>query len=283
MIAGQILFDMLSYASVLLLIVIGLAIVVNMMGIFNFAHGEFVLMGAYIHWLFIETGWSPWLGIAVAPAAVGALAMVLEITVIRRFYATPVAAMFGTYALGQILRETLRWAIGGVYHAVPEPVQGTWVLAGVTMPYWRLLLIAVALIVLSASVLILGRSLLGLRARAALENPLLARASGMSTGRIYMATFATGAALAGLAGALIVPIYALSADLGMRFLIQSFLAILLGGPEMIAGAMAGAGSIGGLSAALPWIIPPMISEILLVIIALTIIRLRPQGLLRRDR
>jgi len=71
-----------------------------------------------------------------------------------------------------------------------------------------------------ASYLMLSRTAFGLRIRASLENPSLARASGISTNAIYGATFAFGAALAGLAGALIVPVFSLFADLGLRFLIQ---------------------------------------------------------------
>ena len=109
----------------------------------------------------------------------------------------------------------------------------------------------------------------------------LARASGMSTSRIYTATFALSAALAGLAGALIVPIYSLSGDLGLRFLIQSFLAVLLGGADLIAGAMAGAGVVGALNTTMPWVVSPAFAEILLVVIALTIIRTKPAGLVNR--
>lgn len=280
-IVSQIVFEIVSYSAVMLLIVVGLAIVVNMMGIFNFAHGEFVLTGAYVHWSLVTLDVSPVLAILAAPLAVGLMGAALEMTVVRRFYTIPVAAMFGTYALGQILREAIRWATGGVYHSVPEPLTGTVEFLGAVMPAWRLVIIGCAVAMVVASVLILNRSHLGLRARAALENPQLARASGMSTSRIYTATFGLSAALAGLAGALIVPIYSLSGDLGLRFLIQSFLAVLLGGADLIAGAMAGAAAIGSLATVMPWIVSPAFSEILLVVIALTTIRMKPGGLLNR--
>lgn len=281
MVVSQILFEIVSYSAVMLLIVVGLAIVVNMMGIFNFAHGEFVLTGAYVHWVMVGQGISPVLAILAAPVAVGLLGAGLEMTVVRWFYRAPVAAMFGTYAVGQIVREAIRWATGGVYHSVPEPLTGTVALLGASMPVWRLVIIACAVSMVVASLLVLNRTHVGLRARAALENPLLARASGMSTSRIYTATFALSAALAGLAGALIVPIYSLSGDLGLRFLIQSFLAVLLGGADLIAGAMAGAGVVGALNTTMPWVVSPAFAEILLVVIALTIIRTKPAGLVNR--
>jgi len=129
------------------------------------------------------------------------------------------------------------------------------------------------------SYLLLARTAFGLRIRASLENPALARASGISTNAIYGATFAFGAALAGLAGALIVPVFSLFADLGLRFLIQGFVAVMVGGVGSFAGPVAGAGVIGTLAAALPWIIPPVIADVLVFVLAIIFIKFRPQGLI----
>jgi branched-chain amino acid transport system permease protein len=116
-----------------------------------------------------------------------------------------------------------------------------------------------------------------------LENPALARASGISTDTIYAVTFAFGAALAGLAGALVVPIFSLFADLGIRFLIQGFLAVMLGGVGTFEGPVAGAGLIGTLSAALPWAVSPVLADVLVFVIAIVIVKLRPGGLINARR
>jgi branched-chain amino acid transport system permease protein len=133
------------------------------------------------------------------------------------------------------------------------------------------------------SYLLLTRTAFGLRVRAALENPALARASGISTDTIYAVTFAFGAALAGLAGALVVPIFSLFADLGIRFLIQGFLAVMLGGAGTFEGPVAGAGVIGTLSAALPWAVTPVLADVLVFVIAIVIVKLRPGGLINARR
>jgi len=122
------------------------------------------------------------------------------------------------------------------------------------------------------------RTGLGLRVRAARENPSLARASGLSTTRIYAGTFAFGAGLAGLAGALVVPVFSLSADLGIRFLIQGFLAVMLGGVGSFEGSVAGAALIGVMSAALPWGVAPVLADVLVFLIAVVLVRLWPRGL-----
>jgi branched-chain amino acid transport system permease protein len=123
----------------------------------------------------------------------------------------------------------------------------------------------------------------GLRVRASLENPALARASGISTGAVYAATFTFGVALAGLAGALVVPIFSLSADLGLRFLIQAFLAVMLGGLGTFAGPLVGAGVIGTLRSALPWVTSPVLADVLVFLIALALMKALPAGIVGARR
>ncbi len=106
---------------------------------------------------------------------------------------------------------------------------------------------------------------------------MLARACGISTARLYGLTFAFGSALAGLAGALIVPLYQLSADIGIRFLVQSFLSVMLGGVGSFQGPVLGAGAVGVMASGLPWLVPPVLADPLVFLIALVIVKLRPQG------
>jgi branched-chain amino acid transport system permease protein len=271
-------FEVLNFGAIMVLVVLGLGVIAGMMGIFNFAHGEFVLLGAFTVYLFHTWALPIWLGMLAAPVAVAAIAAVLEWLVIRRFYATPVIAMLGTYALGLVIRESVRGLIGGLYRAVPEPLIGSFQIGAIHIARWRLAIVVITGLVLAGSYLLLTRTGLGLRMRAALENPALARASGISTRRIYAITFTFGAALGGLAGALVVPVFSLSADLGLRFLIQGFLAVMLGGIGSFEGSAIGAGVIGVLSAALPWAVAPVLADVLVFVIAVVLVRLWPRGL-----
>ncbi len=272
------LFEILSFGAIVVLVVLGLGIIASMMGIFNFAQGEFVLLGAYVTYLVHSAGLPVWLGMAAAPFAVGALGFILERLVVRRFYAAPIVAMLGTYALGLIIREIVRGLIGGLYISVPEPIGGSITLGAMHFSTWRFVIIVITALVMAGSYALLARTSFGLRIRASLENPALARASGISTPMIYSATFAFGAALAGLAGALIVPVFSLFADLGIRFLIQGFVAVMVGGVGSFAGPVAGAGLIGTLSAALPWVISPVVADVLVFVLAILFVKFRPQGL-----
>jgi branched-chain amino acid transport system permease protein len=272
-------FEILSFGAIIVLVVLGLGIIASMMGIFNFAQGEFVLLGAYVTYLAHSRGIPIWVGMLAAPFLVGALGFGLEAVIIRRFYAAPIVAMLGTYALGLIIRESVRGLIGGFYLTVPEPISGSIDIGTAHLSAWRCTIVVITVLVMVACYLLLSRTSFGLRVRATLENPALARASGISTSFIYGATFAFGAALAGLAGALIVPVFSLFADLGIRFLIQGFIAVMVGGVGSFIGPVAGAGVIGTLSAALPWIMAPVVADILVFVLAIAFIKFRPQGLI----
>jgi branched-chain amino acid transport system permease protein len=191
--------------------------------------------------------------------------------------------MLGTYAIALVLREGVRMLLGGQFYNVIAPLVGSYSFGEVSISRWRAAVILITALVMIACYALLTRTRFGLQMRAALENPALARASGISTDRVYAATFTLGAALAGLAGGLMVPIYALNADMGVPFLIKSFLAVMLGGMGSFEGSIVGAAFVGATSAALPWVIKPVVADMLVFVIAIAIVKFRPDGLLSMRR
>jgi len=276
-------FDVLAFISVMVLIVLKLGVIASMMGIFNFAHGEFVLLGAYTVYLFESWGLSAWAGIVAAPVVLALIGLVLERLVIRRFYAAPIIAMLGTYAIGLVIREIVRGLLGGHYKSISEPIAGVFTVFGVDVSAWRTVIVLTTASIVAGTWLFLARTSVGLQVRGSLENPNLARACGISTTTLYAFTFAFGAALAGLAGALIVPLYQLSADIGTRFLVQAFLSVMLGGVGTFEGPVLGAAAVGGMAAGLPWLVIPVLADPLVFVIALIIVKLRPQGFITQGR
>lgn len=291
-IAIKIAFDILAFASIMVLIVGGLAVIASLMGIFNLGHGEFVLLGAYTVFLFDNWGFPTWYGMLLAPFVVAVFGLVIEAVVIRRLYTAPITAMLATYSIGLVIRETVRVLIGGQYYSIDGPLPGSFEIAGMHFSIWRSLIIVVTAIVMLCCYLFLTRSSIGLQIRGSLENPALARASGVSTKRLYSFTFAFGAALAGLAGALMVPLYSLSADLGVQFLVQAFLSVMLGGMGTFQGPIVGSAVLGSMVPGFQWLreipgvvdyVSPVFAEVLLFITALVFVKLRPQGLLGQER
>lgn len=279
----RLVFDVLAFTSVIVLIVLGLGVIASMMGIFNFAHGEFVLLGAYTLFLFQDNGLPTWAGLIAAPIVVALVGLLLEALIIRRFYSAPIIAMLGTFAIGLVIREVIRGFLGGHYKSIEEPIAGALSVGGLQFSMWRTTIIITTLIVIGASWAFLTRTSLGLRIRGSLENPMLARACGVSTTSLYALTFAFGSALAGLAGALIVPLYQLSADIGTRFLVQGFLSVMLGGVGTFVGPVLGASAVGVMASGLPWIVPPVVADPLVFLIALAIVKVRPQGFIIHGR
>jgi branched-chain amino acid transport system permease protein len=226
-----------------------------------------------------DLGVGLWWGILAAPLVVGLFGLVLERAIIKRFYASPIIAMLGTYAIGLVIREIVRGILGGQYRPVPEPWPGFYVVGGQEFSIWRSFIILTTLAAIGGSWLFLSRTSFGLRIRGSLENPNLARACGISTQKLYSLTFAFGAALAGLSGALIVPLYQLSADMGLRFLVQGFLSVMLGGVGTFVGPVLGGAAVGAMASGLPWVVEPVLADPLVFVIALIIVKLRPQGLI----
>ena len=281
--AVRLAFDLLGFTSVIVLIVLGLGVIASMMGIFNFAHGEFVLLGAYTLYLFQTFHLPLWAGLIAAPIVVALVGLLLERLIIRRFYSAPIIAMLGTFAIGLVIREVVRGLLGGHYKTIEEPLAGAVTIAGLEFSIWRAVIIVTTLVVIGASWAFLTRTTMGLRIRGSLENPMLARACGISTTSLYALTFAFGSALAGLAGALIVPLYQLSADIGIRFLVQAFLSVMLGGVGTFVGPVLGASVVGGMASGLPWIVPPVFADPFVFLIALAIVKYRPQGFIAQGR
>src|ERR1700709_429792 len=150
------LFEIMSFGAIVVLVVLGLGVIASMMGIFNFAQGEFVLLGAYVTYIVHSAGLPVWLGTAAAPIAVGAFGFALERLIVRRFYAAPIVAMLGTYALGLIIRESVRGLIGGLYISVPEPIGGSVNFGAMQFSSWRLVIIVITALVMVGSYLLLS-------------------------------------------------------------------------------------------------------------------------------
>jgi len=276
-------FDLLAYSAIFVLVGLGLGVIASMMGIFNFAHGEFVLLGATTVYVFQLNGIPTWAGMIAAPFVVALIGLLLERIAIRRFYRAPIAAMLGTYAIALALREAVRALLGGRFYSVESPLVGSFVFGEVSVSQWRTAVILITGLVMVLCWLLLTRTRFGLQMRASLENAALARTSGISVDRVYAITFAFGSGLAGLAGGLMVPMYSISADMGVPFLIKSFLAVMLGGMGSFEGSIAGAALVGATSAALPWVIKPVVADLLVFVIAIIIVKFRPEGLLSKWR
>lgn len=266
------------YASgVFLLVAVGLAIVFGLMGVINLAHGEFLMLGAYVAFVVTSASGSFWLALLAAPVAVAILSLPIERLVMRRFYERPLETIVVTSGLAIVLQQLVERLFGRGFQRVPNPLPGSVSLFGTTFPRYRLFVVAVAVSIIVALWVIQRRSLVGLRARAVMQNPHLAGSLGMDVGRAYLATFAAGSALAGLAGAVIAPTASVFPSMGTPFVISAFLVVLVGGLGSLGGMAVAAVVLGTTQTFLSGAITPVVGVIGVVVMAVIFMRFLPEG------
>jgi len=271
-------FDVLSLSSVLVLLVIGMAIIVGMMKVFNMCQGELVLLGAVTAYLCSTYLNNLWIGILLAPVVVGFFGLFLERTIIHRFYLNPQGALLATFAIGLVMRESLRTRMSTQSSPVDAPIQSSINIGGANLPIWRMVIMVVTFLLAFAIGYVLLKTNLGVKVRATLDNPNLVSVSGISTKWMYAGTYAFGSALSGFAGAMIVPLQTLYPNLGYDNLILMFIAVMIGGLGQFAGPIAGAALIAVPGAIIGQFISPVSGQLLVLFLAIILMRFRPGGI-----
>jgi urea transport system permease protein len=244
------------------------------MGVVNLAHGEFMMMGAYVSYLVAAHGLPVALSFAAAPVAVGAFALVLEPVFFRRLYGRLMESILATWGLSIALRQIFQLVFGSGYKSVPYATDAAVSVFGMDFSLYRLGVIALAVLLGAAIALIEHRTNLGTIARAVMSNAQLASALGINTGRVYAWTLAAGAALAGLAGAVMAPLTSAYPAMGLSFLTNAFFAVLVAGLGSLSGLAFAAISLGGSDELVAILVDPVWGSVALVIVALVLVRLR---------
>jgi branched-chain amino acid transport system permease protein/urea transport system permease protein len=267
--------------SALVLAAAGLTIIFGLMGVINLAHGTFVMLGAYTGFMIQNAGFSPWLGIVAAPFVVGTVGLLLEISLVKRLYERPLDTLLATWGVAIILREGVKLVFGTSQKSVSAPIEGSVSLFGTQAPVYWLFIIAISASVMAAVILLFKYTDVGIMALAVIENREMASALGINTTLSDRLTFAFGSALAGLAGVIIAPRLSVNAEMGLSWLANSFLAVIVGGVGTFVGTIAGGVLLGGLDNVFRSVLPDLtaVAQALVLVAALVIIRYRPNGLI----
>lgn len=267
-----------DYLAFLLLAALGLIIVLGIANIINLAHGELIMLGAYGATITHQWGLPFPAGVVVSALAVGVFGLVLERLVIRRFYGDRIGALVATWGVSLLLSQGMLILFGPSMRAVPHP-KLTVRFGGFSYSGYRLMLIGVAIAVVASLWFVFYKTGFGMRVRATIQNPHMAAALGTDTGRINMITFASGAALAGLTGALYSPTTTIGPTYGQGFIAPAFITVVVGGgANPIIGALASGGLIAGMTTPLRIILGSFAGLIGLLLAALVIIRVLPSGI-----
>jgi len=273
----------LSIAAILILIGYGLAVIFGMMRIINWAHGEFFMLGAYVVLVLSQAGGSYWLALVLAPLLVALVGVIIERLFVRHLYKELIATILLTWGLSIFLRQLVRVVIGAEWRYVGNPLPGSVSFLGISYPIYRIFIIFLAVVMMALVGYLMLKTRFGLYCRAVRQNREMAAALGVDTDRVDMLSFALGAALAGLAGAVMAPLVTIQPDMGLSFLGDAFLVVIVGGPGSIMGIVASGLALSAVRAILSFSIDPVWSYILMLLFATVIIRFRPQGILSSRR
>lgn len=267
--------------ATLLIISLGLAVIFGMMRVINLAHGEFLMLGAYSAIVSARAGLNIWLAmLIVAPIVVGAIGAVVERLVIRRLYGRMLDTMLATWGLSLALIGAVTMIFGNSVSGFSAPL-GSISIGGYRSSSYALFLIAAAAVLVGGTWAILRLTPAGLIARGTMQNPDMAAALGVSPGRVYAVTFTAGAALSGLAGALIAPFSGVVPTMGTVYIARAFITVVTGGAAMLAGTLSASTLLGSVSTLGTFFTTPVLGEVIMLAVAVVLLRLLPQGITGR--
>jgi len=267
-------FSVIALIATFLLISLGLHFSFGLLNIVNLVHGEFILIGAYVAFQVQQWFGYSLIGILLAPFVAAICGALAEFVLIRRLYMRPLDTLLVTFGLSLVIRQGIQLIYTANPKQVNDPISKSIMFAGFNIPLWRLVivLVAAALVIIWTQ---LNRTALGVRWRAVVANPELAETMGLSRNRARTSLFAVGCGVAGLAGALLAPLNTLSPQYGLRFLINSFLVVILGKPGSIKGMIVAACVLGGSLGILQFHISTVYAQMIVLLVAIIATRLRP--------
>lgn len=281
----QQLFNGLVSGSFYALLALGLSVIFGMLGVVNFAHGAFYMLGAFGAFVLLDTvGLSWWLALLVVPVVLGVLGMVFErLFVARLVRLDPLYNFLLTFGVALILQDVvrLRYGVASQPYARPELLDGSVNLGLFDYPRYQVFVLVFSIVISVLVWLVLSRTRVGVIVRASTERPELTRSLGIDVRRWVTPVFGFGIALAGLAGVLAAPMRAVNSGMGGDLIIVIFAVVVIGGLGSVFGSVA-AGYLVGMLSAVGNLYVPALSQSLVFILMALVLLLRPAGLFGRE-
>jgi len=270
----------------LFLVAAGLSLIFGTLKVTNFMHGSLYMLGAYFAYTLYNLSGNYAVAVVGAALGVGVFALVFERLFMSRVYGSDVLLqLLVCYGFILILDDVVKIVWGAEFLAMgmPETFQHPpLIIAGGVLPVFYLFLIGITLVVAAVLGFLITKTRIGKIVRAAAVNPTMTSALGINTALVFGGVFALGGMLAGLAGALAVPVRSLVSGMGFSILIESFIVTVIGGMGSVAGALVGALLIG-LVRSFGTIGFPLFTDGLMFLFMTIVLIVRPSGLFGKDR
>ncbi len=282
--AGLILF------SVFVLMALGLAIIFGQMGVINMAHGEFMILGAYVTYLtsnlfaeYIPALFDIYFFVAMVLAFIvsGSLGMLVEWGLIRHLYKRPLDTLLATWGLSLILQQIYRSVFGAreVGVTIPDWIMGSLPITDmIEVPINGIFVMVLAIGISVAVYVMMFRSSWGKQVRAVTQNRVMAGAVGINTERTDRLTFGIGCGVAGVAGSAFTMIGSTGPTAGQLYIVDTFLVVVFGGAASLLGTIASAFSISQAQSIMEFFLSGSMAKVLTLLTVVGILMLRPQGL-----
>jgi urea transport system permease protein len=270
-----------SIVAILIISAIGLAIIFGVAGVINMAHGEFIMVGAYTAAIVGQLGGNTFVAIPVSFIVVALLGLVVERGIIQWIYDRPLETLLATWGVGIGLQVIAKLIFGPelYYAGSPKILDGGMrVIGRLPFPYYRMFLIALAIVLVLVVFYIIFRTNFGLKVRAVRRNRVISECLGINTARVDMMIFMLGSGLAGIAGAVLAPIKSVSTTMGFPYAVDSYMVIVLGGVGNLWGVVAGGTIIGEAETILAFIFNSVIGKLLVFVFIVIAIRIVPKGI-----
>ncbi len=271
----------LSVSAILLIAALGLAVIFGVAGVINMAHGQFIMVGAYTAAVVGQLGGNTFIAIPVAFLIVALLGLIVERGIIQWIYDRPLETLLATWGVGIILEVLMKVIFGPELYYVGAPMVldgAVRIIGRLPVPYYRMFLIALSIVLFLATIWLLYRTEFGLKVRAVRRNRAMAGCLGIDTARIDMLIFMYGSGLAGIAGAVLAPIKSVSTTMGFSYAVGSYMVIVLGGVGNFLGVPTGAFLIGEGETLLAYRYNSVIGQLLVFIAIVVAIRVFPRGI-----
>jgi urea ABC transporter permease protein UrtB len=255
----------------------GLAVIFGMMGVINLAHGEFIMCGAYVSVSAARVGIPLPLAILCGAAAAGVAGIIIERLVVRRLYGRPLDTIVATWGISLIAAQGTLILLGPSLPGVGTPL-GSITVGAYSYSVYRLVLMAVAVLLLAGLYLLFNATRFGMLARATIQVPHMAAALGVDTSLVYSLTFGLGAALAGATGGLYAPTMTMVPTMGATFIVEAFVTVVVGGADVFLGTAPAAALLGVVKAGMTSWGGQLFGQIGLLVAVILVIRSLPDGI-----
>lgn len=272
----------LSSASVLIIATLGLAVVFGLMGVINLAHGEFIMLGAYVALFSVKAGVPFPIAVCIATLSAAMFGAIVERLIIQRLYGRLFDTMLATWGLSMVMYQTAVLLFGSVSEGIGMPASNISI-GEYTVSSYMMFLILVAVVMTVVTYLLLTKTNYGVMARASIQDAQMAKAVGIESRSINTMTFSFGAALAGFAGAILVPAIPATPTMGFAFVVKAFLIVVAAGPVTLTGSVLAGGSLGVITNAISSFWSTAFGDIVFFFITICVLRFFPFGISEKWR